>query len=60
MAVCHYCKGSGVNRHSGHKCDHCDFGVFRVRDQVMHWVAVLLSVAALAGLCEWAWKALHR
>jgi hypothetical protein len=49
-----------MNRHSGFACDHYESGVFSVRDQVIHWVAVLLSVAALAGLCEWAWKAVHR
>jgi hypothetical protein len=50
-----------MNRHSGFACDHCgSSGVFSVKNQVIHWVVVLLSVAVVAGLCELAWKAVVR
>lgn len=55
--ICPKCKGSGINRHSGHACDHCDgTGWFHWMDALTPWVVVILIVGVAATVGKWLWQ----
>ena len=54
--ICGVCGGSGINRHSGFACDHCEgTGWIDWMDVLTPWVIAILVTGATLTVGRWLW-----